>query len=42
MQTINRNKAKELIKESKGKIFNASFIKFRFCFDIIFLVLRGL
>ena len=27
MQTINRNKAKELIKESKGKIFNASFIK---------------
>ena len=27
MQTINRNKAKELIKESKGLIFNASFIK---------------
>ena len=27
MQTINKTKAKELIKESKGKIFNASFIK---------------
>ena len=27
MQTINRNKAKELIKESKGKIFSTSFIK---------------
>ena len=27
MQTINRTKAKELIKESKGLIFNASFIK---------------
>ena len=27
MQTINRTRAKELIKESKGKIFNASFIK---------------
>ena len=27
MKTINRTKAKELIKESKGKIFNASFIK---------------
>ena len=27
MQTINRNKAKELIKESKGKIFNTSFLK---------------
>lgn len=27
MQTINRTKAKELIKNSKGLIFNASFIK---------------
>tara|TARA_R110001606_G_scaffold206423_1_gene354137 strand:- start:22 stop:354 length:333 start_codon:yes stop_codon:yes gene_type:complete len=27
MQTINRTKAKELIKESKGKIFSTSFIK---------------
>ena len=27
MQTINRNKAKELIKESKGKIFSTTFIK---------------
>tara|TARA_R110000823_G_scaffold310923_1_gene436097 strand:+ start:795 stop:1130 length:336 start_codon:yes stop_codon:yes gene_type:complete len=27
MQTINRTKAKELIKESKGKIFNTSFLK---------------
>ena len=27
MKTINRNKAKELIKESKGKIFNTSFLK---------------
>lgn len=27
MQTINRTTAKELIKDSKGKIFNASFIK---------------
>ena len=27
MKTINRTKAKELIKDSKGKIFNASFIK---------------
>ena len=27
MQTINKTKAKELIKDSKGKIFNASFIK---------------
>ena len=27
MQTINKNKAKELIKESKGKIFSTSFIK---------------
>tara|TARA_R110001592_G_scaffold301451_1_gene572803 strand:- start:3 stop:278 length:276 start_codon:yes stop_codon:yes gene_type:complete len=27
MQTINRNKAKELIKESKGKIFAATFTK---------------
>jgi len=27
MQTINRNKAKELIKESKGLIFSTSFIK---------------
>ena len=27
MQTINKTKAKELIKESKGLIFNASFIK---------------
>ena len=27
MQTINRTRAKELIKESKGLIFNASFIK---------------
>ena len=27
MQTINKTTAKELIKESKGKIFNASFIK---------------
>ena len=27
MQTINRNKAKELIKDSKGKIFNTSFLK---------------
>ena len=27
MQTINRNKAKELIKESKGKIFSSTFIK---------------
>ena len=27
MQTINKNKAKELIKESKGKIFNTSFLK---------------
>ena len=26
-QTINKNKAKELIKESKGKIFSTSFIK---------------
>ena len=27
MQTINRTKAKELIKESKGKIFAATFTK---------------
>ena len=27
MQTINKNKAKELIKESKGKIFSTTFIK---------------
>ena len=27
MQTINKNKAKELIKDSKGKIFSTSFIK---------------
>ena len=27
MQTINRNKAKELIKESKGLIFAATFTK---------------
>ena len=27
MKTINRNKAKELIKESKGKIFAATFLK---------------
>ncbi len=27
MQTINKTQAKELIKESKGLIFNASFIK---------------
>jgi len=27
MQTINRNKAKELIKESKGKIFSTTFLK---------------
>ena len=27
MKTINKNKAKELIKQSKGLIFNASFIK---------------
>ena len=27
MITINKNKAKELIKESKGKIFNTSFLK---------------
>ena len=27
MQTINRNKAKELIKDSKGLIFSTSFIK---------------
>jgi|TARA_R110002110_G_scaffold202615_1_gene413624 hypothetical protein len=27
MKTINRNKAKELIKESKGLIFSTSFIK---------------
>ena len=27
MQTINRNKAKELIKESKGLIFSTTFIK---------------
>ena len=27
MQTINRNKAKELIKESKGLIFSATFTK---------------
>ena len=27
METINKTQAKELIKESKGKIFNASFIK---------------
>tara|TARA_R110000751_G_scaffold237728_1_gene338654 strand:- start:427 stop:765 length:339 start_codon:yes stop_codon:yes gene_type:complete len=27
MKTINRNKAKELIKDSKGLIFNTSFIK---------------
>ena len=27
MQTINRNKAKELIKESKGKIFSTTFVK---------------
>ena len=27
MITINKNKAKELIKESKGKIFSTSFIK---------------
>ena len=27
MQTINRNKAKELIKDSKGKIFAATFTK---------------
>ena len=27
MQTINKTKAKELIKESKGKIFSTTFIK---------------
>ena len=27
MQTINRNKAKELIKDSKGLIFSATFTK---------------
>ena len=27
MKTINRNKAKELIKESKGKIFSTTFVK---------------
>ena len=27
MQTINRNKAKELIKESKGLIFSTTFVK---------------
>ena len=27
MQTINKNKAKELIKESKGKIFSTTFVK---------------
>ena len=27
MQTINRTKAKELIKDSKGKIFSTTFIK---------------
>ena len=27
MQTINRTKAKELIKESKGKIFSTTFLK---------------
>ena len=27
MQTINKTKAKELIKGSKGKIFNTSFLK---------------
>ena len=27
MQTINRNKAKELIKDSKGLIFSTTFIK---------------
>ena len=27
MQTINRNKAKELIKESKGLIFSTTFLK---------------
>tara|TARA_R110000803_G_scaffold204330_1_gene270258 strand:- start:6 stop:335 length:330 start_codon:yes stop_codon:yes gene_type:complete len=27
MQTINKNKAKELIKDSKGKIFAATFTK---------------
>tara|TARA_B110000238_G_scaffold25910_1_gene25192 strand:+ start:1779 stop:2108 length:330 start_codon:yes stop_codon:yes gene_type:complete len=27
MQTINRNKAKELIKGSKGKIFSTTFLK---------------
>ena len=27
MKTINKNKAKELIKESKGKIFSTTFIK---------------
>ena len=27
MQTINRNKAKELIKETNGRIFNATFVK---------------
>ena len=27
MKTINKTKAKELIKESKGKIFSTSFIK---------------
>tara|TARA_B110000503_G_C7083933_1_gene386406 strand:- start:961 stop:1296 length:336 start_codon:yes stop_codon:yes gene_type:complete len=27
MKTIDRNKAKELIKESNGKIFNTSFLK---------------
>ena len=27
MKTINRTTAKELIKESKGKIFNTSFLK---------------
>ena len=27
MQTINRTKAKELIKESKGKIFSTTFVK---------------
>jgi hypothetical protein len=27
MQTINRNKAKELIKQSKGLIFSATFTK---------------
>tara|TARA_R110000737_G_scaffold149896_1_gene179176 strand:- start:421 stop:753 length:333 start_codon:yes stop_codon:yes gene_type:complete len=27
MKTINRNKAKELIKDSKGRIFSTTFIK---------------